>query len=127
VTAVPIFIVEDDDNIAELLAFMFRREGFAPVVLRDGRAAQEHVVSQPPPAAAVLDVMLPYRDGFAVATAIRSHPRWKHVPIVMLSARALPSDLERGRGLGVADFVLKPFQPGALVGRLKDLVWPATA
>jgi DNA-binding response OmpR family regulator len=124
VTGDPIVIVEDDDNIAELLGFMFRREGFAPVVLRDGRAAQEHVASHPPPAAVVLDVMLPYRDGFAVAVAIRSDPRWKDVPIVMLTARSFPSDVERGKDLGVADFVLKPFQPQALVGRIKKIVRP---
>jgi two-component system catabolic regulation response regulator CreB len=122
VTARAIVIVEDDVNVAQLLAFMFRREGYEPVLLPDGRAAERHVGTHPPPALVVLDVMLPYRDGFSVAAAIRADPRWKDVPVVMLTARSLPPDVEQGRRLGVSDYVLKPFQPRALVGRVKRLL-----
>jgi len=117
-----ILIVEDDENVAQLLAFLFDREGFSPVVLRDGRAAEDHVRNAPPPAAAVLDVMLPYRDGFAVAAAIRADPRWGNVPVVMLTARSLGADVDRGIALGVNEYVLKPFQPHALAARVKALV-----
>lgn len=119
-----IVIVEDDENIGELLGFMFRREGFDPVLLWDGRAAEEHVAARDPAAAVLLDVMLPYRDGFAVAATIRADPRWRSVPIVMLTARSLGPDVERGRALGVSDYVVKPFRPPALVGRVKSLVGP---
>jgi two-component system catabolic regulation response regulator CreB len=122
VTGRAIVIVEDDVNVAQLLAFMFRREGYEPVLLPDGRAAARHVSTQPPPALVVLDVMLPYRDGFSVAAAIRADPRWKDVPVVMLTARSLAPDVEQGRRLGVSDYVLKPFQPRALVGRVKRLL-----
>lgn len=122
-----ILIVEDDENIAQLLAYMFRREGFAPDLLADGRAAERYVLERDPPAAVLLDVMLPYRDGFAIAAAIRASPRWRDVPVVMLTARAMGADLERGRSLGVADYVTKPFQPRSVIGRVKDLVAPAHA
>lgn len=122
-----ILIVEDDENVAQLLAFLFDREGFSPVLLRDGRAAEAHVRSSPPPAAALLDVMLPYRDGFAVAAAIRDEPRWRSVPVVMLTARSLGPDVDRGIALGVSEYVLKPFQPAALAGRVKALVRAAPA
>ena len=116
-----ILIVEDDRNVAELLGFMLSREGFDPRLVRDGRAAEEYVSGNEPAAAVVLDVMLPYRDGFAVATAIRSDARWKDVPIVVLTARAIPEDMERGRALGVSDYVTKPFHPRALVDLVKRL------
>jgi DNA-binding response OmpR family regulator len=122
--AQPIIIVEDDPNIAELLQFVFRRDGFAPQVLADGRAAEQYVASHPPAGAAVLDVMLPYRDGFAVANAIRSDARWRDVPIVMLSARTAGCDVEQARRLGVAEYVAKPFQPRAVVARVKALLAP---
>jgi DNA-binding response OmpR family regulator len=125
VTRGSIVIVEDDENVAQLLGFMLRREGFEPQLLGDGRAAEEYIATHEPPAAVVLDIMLPYRDGFAVAAAIRADERWKRVPIVALTARSLPSDLERARGLGVSDYVVKPFHPRALVGRISGLLGPA--
>jgi DNA-binding response OmpR family regulator len=117
-----ILIVEDDRNIAELLGFMFSREGFAPRLLHDGRAAEDYVAAHEPAAAVVLDVMLPYRDGFAVAEVIRADARWREVPIVMLTARAQHDDVERGRSLAVSEYVTKPFRPQAVVGRVKTLL-----
>ncbi len=101
---------------------MFHKAGFSPVVLRDGRAAEEQVATRTPPAAVLLDVMLPYRDGFAVAAAIRSDERWKKVPIVMLTSRSLPADQARARSLGVSEYVVKPFHPRSLVGRIRALL-----
>jgi len=118
----PIVIVDDDETIAQLLGFMFRREGFAPVLLHDGRAAEEYVARSAAPAAVVLDAMLPYRDGFTVAGTIRSDARWRHVPIVMLTARTLGADVERGRQLGISDYLAKPFQPRALLDAVKRLL-----
>lgn len=122
----PILIVEDDDNIAQLLGFMFSREGFEPLLFHDGRAAEEYVSTHQPAAAALLDIMLPYRDGFAVATAIRADSRWSSVPIVVLSAKSLEADVERGRRAGIQHWVSKPFHPGALVGQVKDLIRDAS-
>jgi DNA-binding response OmpR family regulator len=115
-----ILIVEDDDNIRELLGCLFRRAGLEPVLLRDGRAAEEHVAASPAPAVALLDVMLPYRDGFAVARAIRADARWRDVPLVVLSVRA--ADVDVGRSLGVSAWVPKPFHPHALVERVMALL-----
>ena len=122
-----ILIVEDDENVAQLVAFVLRREGFDPLVLRDGRAAEAHVAAEPPAAAVLLDVMLPYRDGFEVAAAMRADPRWKGVPVVALTARTLPADLERARALGIAEVVPKPFHPRAVAARLRAVVDAASA
>jgi DNA-binding response OmpR family regulator len=113
-------IVEDDENVAGLLVFLLQREGFAPEIVRDGRAALEYVASHGPPAAVVLDHMLPYRDGLAVASAMRADPRWGDVPILLLSAAQ--ANLEPIPGAGRVDACIeKPFDPSALVARLKRL------
>jgi len=117
-----IVVVEDDQNIAELLGFLLRREGFEPQLLGDGRAAERYVATHAPAAAVVLDIMLPYRDGFAVAAAMRADLRWNAVPILMLTSRALPADLKQGRSLGVRHFVPKPFHPRELVSRIRGMV-----
>jgi two-component system catabolic regulation response regulator CreB len=110
-----ILIVEDEENVSELLAFAFRRAGYEPIVLRDGRAAVEHVLSSEPASAVLLDVMLPCRDGFAVAEVIRGDERWGAVPVVMLSARAGEADVMRARAVGADEYVAKPFSPRSLV------------
>jgi DNA-binding response OmpR family regulator len=117
-----ILIAEDDENVAQLLAFVLAREGFAVELAADGRAAEEFVATHPPVAAVVLDINLPYRDGFQTAGAIRADPRWKDVPIVALTARTLPADVERYRALSILDHIAKPFHPRTLALRIRALL-----
>lgn len=114
-----ITVIEDDENVAGLLEFVLRAEGFAPSIVRDGRAALQHVRDDGPPDAVVLDHMLPYCDGLSVAAAMRADPRWSTVPILLLRSSAPPPT----RDARLVDACLaKPFDPGALVASLKKLV-----
>lgn len=117
-----ILIVEDDPNIGELLVYMFAREGFTPLLLHDGRAAEAYVSAHDPVAVAILDMLLPYRDGFSVIDAIRSNPSWSSVPIIVLSAKSPETNSERIRHAGIADWVSKPFQPQALINRVRAII-----
>jgi len=117
-----IVIIEDDEDVAQLVAFLLARDGFASTIVADGRAAEELIATREPPAAVVLDIMLPYRDGFEVAASIRADARWKDVPILALTARTLPADLDRARALGIGEYVAKPFHPRALTGRIRALL-----
>jgi two-component system catabolic regulation response regulator CreB len=111
-------IIEDDENTAGLLAFILRREGFAPEIVRDGRAAIEHVRDATPPAAVVLDQMLPYHDAHAVASAMRADRRWSAVPILLLRS-ASPAGWDPLRDGALVDVsVSKPFDPFALVAQV---------
>jgi DNA-binding response OmpR family regulator len=122
VPPVRITVIEDDENVAGLLDVVLRREGFEPEVLRDGRAALEHVRAHRPPDAVVVDQMLPYRDGLAIASAMRADPRWSGVPIVLLrSATPSPRDADRDARL-VDACVAKPLDPGVLVASLRRLL-----
>jgi two-component system catabolic regulation response regulator CreB len=113
-----ITVIEDDENVAGLLEFMLRAEGFAPSIVRDGRAALQLVREDAPPDAVVLDHMLPYCDGLEVASAMRADARWAAVPIVLLRASAA-----RGGDARLVDASFtKPFDPDALVAGLKRLL-----
>ena len=113
-----ITVIEDDENVAGLIEFMLRAEGFAPSIVRDGRAALQLVREDAPPDAVVLDHLLPYCDGLEVASAMRADARWSAVPIVLLRSFA-----ERGGDARLVDASLtKPFDPVALVGDLKRLL-----
>lgn len=117
-----ISVIEDDENVAGLLDFVLRAEGFAPSIFRDGRAALQHVRDDGPPDAVVLDHMLPYRDGLSVASAMRADPSWREVPILLL--RSCASTASDDAQL-VDECLTKPFDPEALVASLKRLVEPA--
>ncbi len=121
-----ILIVEDDETVAELLAFTFRRGGFEPTIMRDGRAAAAYVAEHAPTDAVLLDVMLPCRDGYAVAAEMRQDPRWKAVPVIMLTGHSSREEAD-SRSLNIQGFFEKPFRPLALLRAVTDVLRGAAA
>ena len=117
-----VLVVEDDENIAQLLQFMLERSGFTPIVAPDGRAAAAFIERDPPPALALFDVMLPYRDGFELVGLIRAQPAWGEVPIIMLTAKTTESYIVRALDAGANDYIVKPFQPNELMARLRRYI-----
>ncbi len=114
-------VVEDDEHIAHLLQFILEREGFSVHVARDGRAAKEFIEHQPPPAIVLLDVMLPFFDGFALIGMLRAQTGWQATPVIMLTAKTQEKDIIRALDAGANDYILKPFQPAELLARIKRL------
>ncbi len=117
-----ILVVEDDENIGQLLTFMLQRSGYEPMLVTNGRDALEHIDTQPPPALALFDVMLPYDDGFRLVERARAQAAWARVPVLMLSAKSQENDIVRALDAGANDYVLKPFQPQELLARIQRLL-----
>ena len=117
-----VLIVEDDADIAYLLRFMLDREGFDVEVAADGNAAERRLDEDPLPSAIILDVMLPYVDGFTLLRQIRSRPGWITVPVLMLTAKAREEDIVRALDAGADDYVIKPFHPQEVLARLRRLI-----
>lgn len=118
-----VLIVEDDDHIAQVLRFMLERQGYRVIHLADGRAASDHVAaSQDTPDLILLDVMLPYMDGFEIVALVRARLDWVAVPILMLTAKNTERDTVRALDAGANDFVSKPFQPNELLARVRRLL-----
>lgn len=122
VKSIRVLIVEDDVTIAGMLDAIFRRAGFHPTAVRDGRSAISLIDQGNPPAVAVVDVMLPYIDGFSVVAAMRRDPRWAEVQVMMLSSRQLPDDVARARELGVREYMLKPFNAKKLLATVWEML-----
>ena len=124
-TPLPVaLVIEDDEHIGQLLKFMVQRAGYAVALVSDGRAAQAHIQSQPPPAITLLDVMLPHLDGLQVLGVLRKQPGWEAVPVIMLTAKAQERDIARALAAGANDYIAKPFQPEELLARLRRLAPP---
>lgn len=117
-TADRVLVVEDDRDIASLVATYLQREGFGVVIARDGRTALQ-LAAQHRPALIVLDIMLPDVDGWEVCRQLR---RRSDVPVLMLTARGEEIDRVVGFSLGADDYVVKPFSPRELVERVKAIL-----
>ena len=114
-----ILVVEDDEHIGPLLAFMLERQGYRVDVCTDGRQARQFVEGGTgAPNLVLLDVMLPFHDGFELLGIIRAQAGWQAVPILMLTAKTGEADVARALSLGASDYIQKPFQPLDLMARL---------
>jgi DNA-binding response OmpR family regulator len=99
---------------------MLERQGYRVVHLADGRAAASHVESATTlPDLVLLDVMLPYVDGFEIVRLVRARAEWAGVPVLMLTAKNTERDTVRALDAGANDFVIKPFQPNELLARAR--------
>jgi two-component system response regulator BaeR len=111
-------IVEDDVKIAAILRDFLGASGFATEIHGEGSRVPAAVEADPP-AAMILDLMLPGLDGIEVCKAVR---RVSNVPILMLTARVDEIDRLLGLELGADDYVCKPFSPREVVARIKALL-----
>jgi len=119
--AARILVVEDDPDIAELVARYLDKAGFTTERVATGRDALTAIVARPPDAL-VLDLMLPHVDGLEVCRAVRANDRTAALPIIMLTARAEESERIVGLELGADDYLAKPFSPNELVARVRALL-----
>jgi two-component system OmpR family response regulator len=116
-------IIEDDPAIADFVARGLREAGFAVDVAHDGDAGLQAALDQQPDVA-IVDLMLPRRDGLSLIDELRRHGRM--TPVLILSARRSVDDRVRGLQAGGDDYLTKPFAFAELLARVQALVRRAT-
>ncbi|HXV40823.1 MAG TPA: response regulator transcription factor [Steroidobacteraceae bacterium] len=120
-----LLIVEDDPHMAYLLGYLAEKERFVVETIADGRQAIERIDKGPPADLVLLDVMLPYTDGFELLEKLRANAKWKQVPVIILTSRTREHDAVRALSLGADDYLNKPFSPAELVARIRRRLRPA--
>lgn len=116
-----VLVVEDEQHLADGLRFNLEAEGYTVKTVADGESALALLLNQKHGYdVLVLDVMLPGKNGFAVASELRSANQF--VPILMLTARGRPEDVLRGFEAGADDYLPKPFDLTVLLARLNALL-----
>jgi DNA-binding response OmpR family regulator len=116
-----VLIVEDDRDIARLIAHYLQKAGHTAEILADGGRAVLHV-RETPPDLVILDLMLPGMSGLEVCRALRADSRTAALPVIMLTARGEESDRIAGLDFGADDYVVKPFSPNELMARVRALL-----
>ena len=114
-------IVEDDPDIAALVALYLDKAGFVTERVVSGREALQAIAARVP-GLLVLDLMLPHVDGLEVCRLLRANEATAAIPIIMLTARAEESERIVGLELGADDYLAKPFSPNELVARVRALL-----
>ena len=116
-----VLVVEDETHLANGLSFNLVAEGHSVEVVGDGEAALERLLAKKENFdAVVLDVMLPGKDGFEVASQLREAKNF--VPVLMLTAMGRPEDVLKGFASGADDYLPKPFELAILIARLQGLL-----
>jgi DNA-binding response OmpR family regulator len=113
-----VLIVDDDPNVADVLARYLARDGYVVMTETDGLAGLRRALRDRPDLV-ILDVMLPGLDGLDVCRQLRAAAS---IPIIMLTARGDESDLISGLEVGADDYVAKPFSPREVMARAKALL-----
>ena len=115
-----ILAVDDERHIVRLVQVNLERAGYQVVTAFDGREALEKVESENPDLV-VLDVMMPYMDGFEVLQTLRKNQSTRDLPVIMLTAKAQDADVFRGWQSGVDCYLTKPFNPMELISFVKRI------
>ncbi len=108
-----VMTVDDDPSVLSLVVTTLELDGHEVITAHDGFDAL-HKLETSRPDLLVLDVMMPGKNGWEVLEAFRADPRFTRTPVVLLTARGLPDDIQRGKELGATAVLSKPFDPEEL-------------
>lgn len=114
-----VLLVEDDEITAYMLEYMLQREGYNVTHFADGKQAYEAINNDHPFSLALLDVMIPYKNGIELISHIRSLPAWRKTPVIMISGKSQEKDIVKALDTGATDYIVKPFQPGEVLARIR--------
>lgn len=116
------YIVEDDDHISYLVSFLLQKNGYQVTIADDGEKGMNLINNEAVPKLIILDVMMPFYNGFELLKHLKAKPAWKDVPVLMLTAKSQESDILRALESGASDYLVKPFEPMELLNRVKRIV-----
>ncbi len=115
-----ILVCDDERHIVRLIQVNLERQGYQVVTAFDGKEGLEKIRAEKPNLV-VLDVMMPYMDGFEVLKTLRREPETESLPVIMLTAKAQDKDVFEGYHYGADMYLTKPFNPMELVSFVKRI------
>jgi DNA-binding response OmpR family regulator len=120
---VTVLVVDDDPVIMRLLEVNFEMEGYAVVTATDGQQALDQIASAAPDLV-VCDIMMPVVNGLEVVERLRQSgdAKLELLPVILLSAKAQASEVQKGLDVGADDYITKPFDPLELIERVQALL-----
>ena len=116
-----IVLAEDEPQIAKLVEFKLKKEGYQVTWKKNGEESLK-AIKEEKPDLILLDVMMPVMDGYEVLRQVKEDEQLRDIPVIMLTARAQERDVVKGIGSGAEDYITKPFHPAELLVRVKKIL-----
>ena len=116
-----IVLAEDEPQIARLIEFKLKKEGYSVTWKENGEEALKAIKADKPDLI-LLDIMMPVMDGYEVLRRLKEDENLTDIPVIMLTARAQEKDVVKGIDLGAEDYITKPFHPAELLARVKRIL-----
>lgn len=116
-----ILVAEDEPQTAQLIEFKLKQQGYEVNVVSNGEQAMK-MLDVNEPSLLLLDGMMPVMDGFEVLRRVKDSTKYRHIPVIMLTAKSREKDVVTGLDLGASDYIVKPFSPAELVARIKKVL-----
>lgn len=116
-----ILLVDDEPELVDMVKIRLESNGYEVSTAYEGQEALDKA-RKVKPDLIILDLMLPKIDGYKVCRLLKFDEKYKHIPILMFTARAQDSDKKIGAEVGADDYVTKPFEPQVLLGKIKELL-----
>jgi len=116
-----VLVADDEPNIVTALEFLLERNGYEVYIARNGEAALK-LVEQHQPDLVLLDVMMPGKSGYEVCARMRERAEWRHIKIVMLTAKGREVEISKGLSIGADLYITKPFSTQELIARISGLL-----
>ncbi len=120
-----IVLAEDEPQIARLIEFKLKKEGYDVTWRENGEEALKAIKGDKPDLI-LLDIMMPVMDGYEVLRRLKEDENLKSIPVIMLTARAQEKDVVKGIDMGAEDYITKPFHPAELLARVKRILGKET-
>jgi DNA-binding response OmpR family regulator len=117
-----IMLVEDDKFIVDIYETKLSHSGFNVIVANNGKEAVD-LLAENTPDLMLLDLVMPYMDGFDVLKEMHDSPEWSKIPVILLTNLSQKEDIEKGMQLGAKDFLIKShFTPSEVLKKIEALI-----
>jgi two-component system, OmpR family, alkaline phosphatase synthesis response regulator PhoP len=116
-----ILIVDDEPDIILMVGTRLKANGYEIISAGDGQAGYE-MAQKEKPDLVILDLMLPKMDGYKVCGFLKRDYRYAKIPILMFTAKAQEEDMKLAREMGADAYLVKPFKPEELLGKIRELL-----
>ena len=119
---IKILVADDEPDVLFMTSFSLRSLGGFEVIEAHNGAAAVELALQVTPELLVLDIKMPRMTGYEACRELRKYPQFASTPIILLSAKGQKTEIEEGWESGATEYMLKPYAPATLIGRVRELL-----
>lgn len=116
-----ILLVDDETQLVEMVKMRLEANNYQVLCAYDGQEALDKARKEKPDLI-ILDLMLPKIDGYKVCRMLKFDEKYKNIPVILFTARAQETDVNLGKEVGADAYITKPFDPPALLAKIKELL-----